>query len=84
MREYHNGNEVDTSQLRWIGSSPPSLTKDSKRVNTFFLPPFFPPLQGAVTSVAAFCYLRIGKKNLKKWEKTLDKSFNLWYNIYRK
>lgn len=27
MREYHNGNEVGTSQLRWIGSSPPSLTK---------------------------------------------------------
>lgn len=27
MREYRNGNEVDTSQLRWIGSSPPSLTK---------------------------------------------------------
>ena len=26
MREYRNGNEVGTSQLRWIGSSPPSLT----------------------------------------------------------
>ena len=71
------------TQLWIVSSNPTPLTKDSERVKLFLIS-FLSSGCGLPFTAPTFLFLPIGKKNLKKWEKTLDKSLKMCYNISTK